>query len=68
MRDALDFSQEHADLIEAMKGQLLIVLVKRLGGKATIPVAEIDNTGLDLLAVRLDVEERAFVFEVRKKS
>ncbi len=68
MSNAPDFSQEHADVIEAMKGQLLIVLIKKLGGKVTIPVAEIDGTGLDLLAMRLDAMKRAFVFEVQKKA
>ena len=68
MSDTPDFSQAHAAAIEVMKGQLLIVLVKRLGGKVTIPVTEIDGTGLDMLAMRLDPDTRAFVFEVRKKA
>lgn len=62
-----EFSQEHADAIEAMKSQLLIVLLKRLGGSASIPLKEVDDTGQDLFLMRLD-ENRVFHFEVRKKS
>lgn len=68
MSDAIDFSQEHADAIEAMKNQLIIVLINRLGGKAKIPVAEIDGTGQYLLTMRLDPERRRFEFDVRKKQ
>jgi hypothetical protein len=61
-------SPEHHAAIEAMKDQLLIVLIKRLGGSADIPVAEIDNTGGDLLSFRLDVATRMFHFEVTQKE
>ena len=46
-------SPEHADLMETLKEQLLIVMLKRLGGTADIPVAEVDDTGLDNLAFSL---------------
>lgn len=52
-------------LIEAMKGQLLIVLVNRLGGKVRVPVAEIDATGDAVLSVR--VEGSDFIFVAGKK-
>lgn len=68
MVDAVDFSEAHADAIEAMKSQLIIVLINRLGGKAEIPVHEIDDTGRYLLAMRLDPETRRFEFEVRRKQ
>ena len=68
MSDAIDFSQTHADAIEAMKNQLIIVLINRLGGKVKIPVAEIDGTGQYLLTMRLDQERRRFEFDVRKKQ
>jgi hypothetical protein len=64
----IEFSQEHSDAIEAMKNQLLIVLIKRLGGKIKIPVAEIDGTGQDLLLMRLDQEQHRFEFVVKKKN
>lgn len=54
--------------IEAMKSQLLIVMVNRLGGKISIPVSEIDATGPFLLAMQLNVEQREFVFTVVRKD
>jgi hypothetical protein len=59
---------EHAAAMEAMRDQLLIVFLKRLGGKVSIPVAEIDNTGNDTLAFQLDVTKRLFSFEILKKQ
>lgn len=58
---------EHAAAIDDLKDQLLIVFLKRLGGKVSIPVAEVDDTGQDLLAFRVD-ENRVFHFEARKKD
>ena len=57
----------HADAIEAMLQQLLIALVKRAGGKLAVPVAEIDDTGGEMLAFRLD-ENRVFHFEIQRKQ
>ncbi len=58
---------EHAAVMDDLKDQLLIVLLKRLGGVASIPVTEVDDTGQDMLAFRID-ENRVFHFELRKKS
>lgn len=63
--------QAHADplaaeLIDAMKGQLLMVLINRRGGEVRVPVAEIDDTGGLLLSMRLDGS--TFVFQVEKKQ
>jgi hypothetical protein len=63
-----EFSAEHAAAIEALKNQLLIVLVKRLGGKIDIPVAEIDDTSQDLLLMQLNPDKRRFEFSISKKS
>jgi hypothetical protein len=41
------------------------VFLKRLGGSIEIPVAEVDDTGDDLLAV--GVRDGMFSFEIRKK-
>lgn len=68
MSEPLEFSQVHADAIEAMKGQLIIVLVNRLGGKVTTSLEEIDGTGRYLLTMRVDRSSRRFIFEVRKKQ
>ncbi len=60
------FSEEHAALIEEFKDQLLIVLINRLGGNITIPVAEIDATGGFLLS--LNAVGSAFNFSISKKQ
>jgi hypothetical protein len=57
---------EHAAMLDDFKDQLLIALVKRLGGKVSMPVAEVDDTGSDLLYFA--IRDRAFIFEIRKKS
>lgn len=59
-------SPEHAIAIDAFKSQLLIVFLKRLGGRADIPVAEIDDTGQDMLY--LSVVDGVFHFELKKKG
>jgi hypothetical protein len=56
----------HADVMDDFKDQLLIVFLKRLGGRVSIPVAEVDDTGSDILAFR--IEDRVFHFEMSKKS
>lgn len=63
-----DLSPEHYRAIEAMKDQLLIVLINRLGGKIQIPVKEIDETGQYGLAMNLDENSRTFEFEVVRKA
>lgn len=57
----------HADVIDSFKDQLLIVFLKRLGGNVSIPLAEVDDTGQDLLEFRID-EHRVFHFSMKKKS
>lgn len=60
----------HAEVLDDFKDQLLIVLMKRLkekyGDDLVFPVAEVDNTGLDLLAFQI-VDGR-FLFTLEKKS
>ncbi|EKF43309.1 hypothetical protein NA8A_04738 [Nitratireductor indicus C115] len=63
-----DLSAEHYMAIDAMKDQLLIVLINRLGGKVDLPVSEIDGTGGCYLMMRLDEQSRTFEFEVRRKG
>lgn len=58
---------EAAAAIEEMRDQLLIVLLKRLGGKATVSVREMDNTGGDVMMMRLEGRE-AFHFSIEKKA
>jgi hypothetical protein len=58
----------HADVIDNFKEQLLIVFLKRLGGKVTIPLAEVDDTAQHDFAFRVDPVTKDFYFETRKKS
>lgn len=54
-------------LVDRFKDQLLIVMLKRLGGgPLQIPIAEIDQTGSDLVTFRLD--DDSFVLDLIKKS
>jgi len=59
---------DYAAAIEAMKSQLLIVLVRRLKGKVTIPVKEIDDTGRFVMMMRMDAATGSFHFEVIEKG
>jgi hypothetical protein len=52
--------------LQRFKDQLLIVLLKRLGGEVTIPIAEVDATGNDLMAFELVGAE--FRLTLRQKS
>ena len=58
---------EHAEMMENLKEQMLIVFLHRLGGKVDVPVAEVDEVpaGFDL-AFSLDMEARVFHFELRR--
>lgn len=53
------------DALEQMKDQLLVVLIKRLGGAVVIPVAEIDDTGGVRMDMVFDQEARTITFEVK---
>lgn len=58
----------HADVIDNLKDQLLLVLIERLGGDITIPVAEVDNTGGKLLNMSIDQKKREFHFTIGRKQ
>ena len=59
-------SPEHAALLDDLKDQLLIVFLRRLGRKVSIPVAEIDDTGQELFM--FSVKDGVFNFELGKKN
>jgi hypothetical protein len=63
---ARSIAPEHAALIDAMKEQLLIVFLKRLGGDLRVPVGEVDDTGMDLFA--FSVKDGVFHFKLMRKS
>ncbi|KQW22131.1 hypothetical protein ASC80_01670 [Afipia sp. Root123D2] len=56
----------HAQLINDLKEQLLIVFLRRLGGKLSLPVAEVDDTGSETLSFNLENGD-TFNFELCKK-
>ena len=61
----------HHDLLENMRDQLVIVLLKRLADKdgvVKIPVEEVDGTGGDIVSFSVDQMTRTFHFVVSKKQ
>lgn len=61
----------HADVLDDLKDQLLIVFLKRLrtlGHTLRFPVTEIDDTGHDMVAFSVDPATREFTFKLSKKS
>ena len=63
---ARPFSPEHAAMMDDLKDQLLLVFLRRLGGKVSIPVMEIDNTGM--LVMSFNIIDGVFNFELGKKQ
>jgi hypothetical protein len=57
---------EHAAILDNFKDQLLLVLIRKLGGNISIPVSEVDDTGGCLLV--MSVNDGVFNFEVREKQ
>lgn len=72
MGKGIDLAREHAPLhaavLDDFKDQLIVVLIKRLAKNGTldIPVAEVDDTGQDLLAMA--VRDGVFHFELQRKQ
>ena len=63
-----DLSYEHQQLIEAMKSQLLIAFINRLGGEVVISASEVDDTGKYNCNMGLDPDTQVFTFTVVDKS
>jgi hypothetical protein len=70
MGKGIDLAREdaplHAAVLDDFKDQLLIVFLKRLGGKVSIPVLEVDSTAGDMLA--FSVKDGVFNFETQRMS
>lgn len=68
---ARDDAPEHAAVMDEFKDQFVIVALKRLrdkyGDNLVFPLAEVDDTGQDLVAFSID-EQKNFHFELEKKS
>lgn len=61
---------EHAAVMDDFKDQFIIVALKRLqrlGDDLVFPLAEVDDTGQDMLALRID-EQKNFIFVLEKKQ
>lgn len=61
---------EHAAVMDDFKDQLIIVALKRLqklGDNLVFTISEVDDTGQDMLAFRID-EQKNFIFVLEKKS
>jgi hypothetical protein len=56
----------HAAVLDDFKDQLLIAFIRRLGGKISIPVKEVDETGS--YVVSFNIENGAFNFVMEKKQ
>ncbi len=56
----------HAAVLDDYKDQLLIAFVRRMGGKVSIPVAEVDQTGRFLLS--FSVNDGVFNFVLSEKQ
>ncbi len=56
----------HTAVLDNFKDQLLIALVKRLGGKVDLPVSEVDATGGYVLS--FSVENQTFKFVLGRKQ
>ena len=56
----------HQQAIADMLPQLLIAMIKEHGGSYRIPVAKVDDTGQDMLQMRVDGKD--FIFTSTKKS
>lgn len=56
---------EHAAMIDDLKDQLLIAFLKRLGGKITMTVEEVDATGSHNFA--LSFKDGLFTFQTEAK-
>lgn len=63
----MEISPIHAQAIDTFKNELLIVFVRRLGGKVSIPCNEIDATEGTALKFSID-EKKNFHFELIHKK
>lgn len=57
---------EHAAVLDDFKDQLLLVLLRRMGEKVSIPVKEVDETGGFICL--MSVVDGNFNFEIRRKQ
>lgn len=56
------------EIVQRLKDQLLICLVKRAGGVVEFPVSEVDDTSQDVLLLEFNSDTRGFTLTAGKKS
>lgn len=56
----------HAQIMDDFKDQIILALIRRAGGKVSIPVSEVDSTGGLVLFLSLD--GGTFNLELRAKQ
>lgn len=61
-------SEEAAQAVDDLKDQLLIVFLNRLGGKLTLPIAEVDGTWQYNMTLSVDQDARTMSFKTEKKQ
>ena len=61
-----EHAPEHAAVLDDFKDQLLLALIRRLGGNVSIPVAEVDQTGGFVLSMR--IVDNVFIFTLENKQ
>ena len=64
--DAREGAPEHAALLDDFKDDLLVALIRRMGGSVRIPVAEVDDVGG--LGLAMAVRDGVFIFEIVRKQ
>ncbi len=64
----LSSNPEGVQALDDMKDQLIIVLVKQLGGVIEFPTVVMDDTDNDTLMMGFDPDTQMFHFEVRTET
>jgi hypothetical protein len=62
------FGPEVDRALANMLPQVMIALIKRMGGKVKLSAKEIDNTGGILLTMELDPKNQHFTFRIERKQ
>lgn len=56
------------DFMNLLRQQFLIVLVNKLGGSISIPVADVDGTGAFMMGLEVDQVANCFILKTEKKQ
>lgn len=56
------------DTMNLFRAQLMLVMLDRLGGELTIPVAEVDATGRFTMEMEIDQRAKTFTLKLGRKS